>query len=71
MHFLYLSSLIAAAQAASTTARSPYKLKETHNVPQQWERVGPAPKDHVIHLNIGLKQSNFDELERHLYEGMA
>ncbi|KAA6413001.1 MAG: tripeptidyl peptidase [Lasallia pustulata] len=33
-----------------------------------WTRVGPAPADHRINLQIGLKQSQFDELERHLYE---
>ena len=25
----------------------------------------------MIHMQIGLKQSQFDELERHLYEGIA
>jgi tripeptidyl-peptidase-1 len=24
----------------------------------------------MLHLQIGVKQSQFDELERHLYEGM-
>jgi len=30
--------------------------------------IGAAPKDHIINLRIALKQSRFDELERHLYE---
>jgi len=51
-------------------ARSPYAVKDTHHVPRKWSRVGPAPSNHVIHLQIGLKQSQFDELERHLYEGI-
>ena len=44
-------------------------VKETHTVPSQWSKVGPAPAGHVINLQIGLKQSQFDELERHLLEG--
>ena len=52
-------------------ARSTYEVKETHNVPSKWSRVGPAPGDHLINLSIGLKQSQFDELERHLYEGTS
>ncbi|KAF2101176.1 subtilisin-like protein [Rhizodiscina lignyota] len=71
MRFLSISSLVAVAQAASLwkpEARSTYALKEAHNVPRQWTRVGPAPKDHIINLQIGLKQSQFEDLERHLYE---
>jgi tripeptidyl-peptidase-1 len=67
-----LLALLVAAEAAMGSPlhlRSPYALKETHNVPRKWSRVGPAPSDHTIHLQIGLKQSQFDELERHLYEG--
>ncbi|KAI4253479.1 MAG: hypothetical protein L6R42_007567 [Xanthoria sp. 1 TBL-2021] len=35
----------------------------------RWTRIRPAPADHVVKLQIALKQSQFDELERHLYEG--
>lgn len=38
-------------------------------MPSKWSRVGPAPGDHRINLSIGLKQGQFNELERHLYEG--
>ncbi|KAH8674505.1 tripeptidyl peptidase-like protein [Tricladium varicosporioides] len=48
--------------------RSPYAVKETHYVPHQWSRVGPAPADHVVNLQIGLKQDQFEELQRHLWE---
>jgi tripeptidyl-peptidase-1 len=48
---------------------SPMVVRETHTVPDSWERVGPAPPDHTVQLHIGLKQGNFKELERHLYEG--
>jgi tripeptidyl-peptidase-1 len=48
---------------------SPYAIKETHFVPTKWERIGEAPGNHVVNLRIGLKQSRFEELERHLWEG--
>lgn len=52
-------------------SRTPYSLKDKHHVPRQWKEVGPAPARHIIQLQIGLKQGNFGELERHLYEGMV
>ena len=76
MHFP--SSVIAAlcvflnlqnVEGSPLESRSSYSLKETHTVPFQWTRVGAAPKDHVLNIQIGLKQSQFAELERHLYEG--
>ena len=61
-----------AAQAVLSTPvhpRSSYAVKETHHVPQKWTKVGPASPGHMIHLQIAVKQGQFDELERHLYEG--
>ena len=49
--------------------RATYAVKEVHRVPKGWSRVGPAPVGHPVTLTLGLKQSKFDELERHLYEG--
>lgn len=49
-------------------SRTEYAVKDTHNVPSKWYEVGPAPAHKLLHLHIGLKQSQFDELERHLYE---
>ncbi|KAF2089662.1 tripeptidyl peptidase-like protein [Saccharata proteae CBS 121410] len=63
-----LGAAVAAVQASPVRPRSNYALKEHHFVPRSWERVGPAPGKHVIDLHIGLKQGQFDELERHLYE---
>ncbi|CAD6453135.1 2aceba83-2327-4523-8826-632c26887149 [Sclerotinia trifoliorum] len=54
--------------ASPIKARTPYAVKETHYPPSQWQRVGPATKGHLINLQIGLRQGQFDELERHLYE---
>jgi tripeptidyl-peptidase-1 len=46
-----------------------YEIKERHNVPSQWKRLRPAAAETMLELRIALKQSRFDELERHLYEG--
>jgi len=45
-----------------------FRLKERIHAPLGWERVAPAPADHILHLRIGLPQANFAELERHLQE---
>src|SRR4051812_11038206 len=50
-------------------ARSPNIIKEFHDVPSHWSRKGPAPPNHMLNLHIGLKQTQMDALERHLYEG--
>ena len=50
--------------------RSSYAVKEVHHVPAKWSRVSSAPADHILNVQIALKQSQFDELERHLYEGI-
>lgn len=72
----HLHSVSLALLAASTIilssplrSRTEYAVKDTHNVPSKWYDVGPAPAHALLHLHIGLKQSRFDELERHLYEG--
>jgi tripeptidyl-peptidase-1 len=67
-------SLALGAQAAFGTtvrARTPYSVKETHSVPSKWGQIGRVDPSHMLHLQIGLKQGNFDELERHLYEGTS
>jgi tripeptidyl-peptidase I len=71
-HVTTLLSLAVAIQAvlgSPIRARTPYTIKETHNVPRKWHRKGRAPVSNTIHLQIGVKQGDFDELERHLYEG--
>ncbi|KAI1369941.1 tripeptidyl-peptidase 1 precursor [Xylaria arbuscula] len=64
------AALVAAAQVvlASPIARSDYSLKESHHVPRGWAKVKRAPAEHVMQVQIGLKQSNFAELEKQLYE---
>ncbi|KAI3324132.1 tripeptidyl-peptidase 1 precursor [Xylariaceae sp. AK1471] len=67
---IFSAAFLAAAHAvfASPVARSGYSVKDSHNVPGHWTKVARAPADHVMHIQIGLKQSNFPELERQLYE---
>ncbi|KAA8569851.1 hypothetical protein EYC84_002194 [Monilinia fructicola] len=69
------SVLISTALAAQTAfagavirSRTNYAVKEKHYVPRQWKRVARAPAEGIINLNIALKQSQFDELERQLYQ---
>ncbi|KAF1941236.1 tripeptidyl-peptidase 1 precursor [Clathrospora elynae] len=61
---------IAAREALATPikARSPYVVKETHFVPQEWTKLDRAHGGKTIQLQIGLKQGRFEELDRHLYE---
>lgn len=62
---LFLSYSIGALAAPS---RLSYSIKERNNIPESWARVGDAPADHILNLRIGLKQSNEDGLENHLFE---
>lgn len=69
---VFSAALVAAAQLviATPVARSGYSVKDLHNVPRGWAKVARAPADHVMNLQIGLKQNNFAELEKQLYQGM-
>jgi hypothetical protein len=70
---VFLTAVLAAQSAVASAvirSRTSYAVKERHNVPRKWKRVARAPSEGIINLNIALKQSQFDELERHLYEGM-
>ncbi len=68
-HFVLFVSKACAAPTSASGQR--YAVKEFHHIPQQWNQVGPASADHLISLQIILKQSNFYELERHIYESEA
>ncbi|KAI4250164.1 MAG: hypothetical protein L6R40_000336 [Gallowayella cf. fulva] len=65
LSYVGLSTLV---DCSPVRSRSLYAVKDSHHVPRKWTRVGDAPPDHVVNLEIALKQSQFDELERHLYE---
>jgi hypothetical protein len=47
-----------------------YAVKEVHNPPSEWTKVQEAPGDALLSLRIGLKMDRWDELERHLNEGI-
>ncbi|KAI0048692.1 tripeptidyl peptidase A [Auriscalpium vulgare] len=61
----YLLAVLGIAFAAPHSAP---KIKERIHAPRDWINVGDAPSNHVVPLRIALPQSNFQELERHLYE---
>ncbi len=70
---IILPVIAVAAQAVfgnPIQARTAYAIRETHNVPRKWTNMGRAQPETMLNLQIGVKQGNFDELERHLYEGM-
>lgn len=66
-----LLALVAVTLAGPIKPRSPYVVKESHYVPNEWVQKDRAPADKLVNLNIGLKQGDFDELEKSLYEGMS
>ncbi|KAG6844454.1 hypothetical protein H0H87_006874 [Tephrocybe sp. NHM501043] len=70
MRLSYASCLLRLfiATSFSTRVRALPKLKESIQLPHGWVKVSPAPAGHVIDLRIGLPQSNFPLLEKHLYE---
>jgi tripeptidyl-peptidase-1 len=68
-----LLAVAVAAQGVFATpiARSAYSVKETHYAPRKWSQKGRAPKRQMLALQIAVKQGDFAELERHLYEGKS
>jgi hypothetical protein len=68
---LAVGLLLSAASVLGSPVRvrSPYAVKDTHRVPMKWTQIGVPSADHMVRLTIGLKQTRFDELERHLQEG--
>ena len=73
MRFYTTSSLLPLlalqSSAATIKSRTPYQVKSSHPIPQQWQKLDRAPEDHMMEMRIGLTQDKFTELERELYEG--
>lgn len=67
---IVLLALAAGIVSASPVRRANYAVKESF-LPRSWSKVERAPEDHVLYLQIGLKQNNYAELERTLLEGMS
>lgn len=63
--------MLAALRTPPVRARTPFSVKETHSMPSKWGQIGRVDPSHMLHLQIGLKQEQVDELERHLYEGTS
>ncbi|KAI4131479.1 MAG: hypothetical protein LQ338_001221 [Usnochroma carphineum] len=73
MLFSRASVLVFAASFTSVCcspiqSRPTYAVKDSHHVPRKWSRVSEAPPNSIVKLEIALKQSRFEELEKHLYE---
>ncbi|CAG9993160.1 unnamed protein product [Clonostachys byssicola] len=70
VRLIYLVSALAAhaANAAPTHDERSYQIKETHIVPRKWQKIERAPSSHIIDLQIGVRQGNFEELEKRLNE---
>lgn len=68
--FLLVAGILAGCASTSPIqAKSPYVVKDSHFVPAKWRQVSAAPSTHKIDLRIAVKQNQFNDLERHLYEG--
>jgi hypothetical protein len=67
--FLAVAAAVQAVFGTPIQSRTAYAVKETHRVPRRWVNIGRAPADRTLNLQIGIKQGQFNELERHLYEG--
>ncbi|KAI0737696.1 tripeptidyl peptidase A [Daedaleopsis nitida] len=64
----WLPLTFALAATALPSKDAAHKVKESVLPPRGWTKSTPAPADHVIELRIALPQSNFEQLEKHLYE---
>ncbi|EME85089.1 uncharacterized protein MYCFIDRAFT_60025 [Pseudocercospora fijiensis CIRAD86] len=65
---VYAIGTISAVHALPKTVRSPYSVKERHNVPREWTKISHTDKSQTIHLAIGLKQQNEGVVEEHLLQ---
>ncbi|KAH0152163.1 subtilisin-like protein, partial [Aureobasidium melanogenum] len=66
--FTVAGLLASASYASPIQARTPYAVKDSHFVPSKWKQVAAAPSTHNIDLRIAIKQAQFVDLERNLYE---
>lgn len=65
---LFVGLVFAAGCHAAPSKDWEHKVKEVIEPPRGWSKFKPASANHVIDLRIGLLQSNFAQLEQHLYE---
>jgi hypothetical protein len=69
LRFLSFAVISACAVSVFAATQQSYAVVESHGPPTQWKRLGPAPKDKIFQMKIGLEQEGFGELERELYQG--
>lgn len=65
---LYLASVVVATPVEKLQKRG-YAVKSSHHTPRKWQKAGAAPPNHVLNLQIGLKQARIDDVLQHLNEG--
>lgn len=66
----FVSALLTISSASPLAdVSTAYALKSSHHVPRKWLNLGPAPPDHIINLQIGLRNGRFGEILGHLDEG--
>lgn len=56
------------AIAAPTSVGNQHSIKERHDVPRGWIRIGAVPDSHLINLHIGLRQNDQAEIEKHVLQ---
>lgn len=61
-------SIISIASALPSQKRATHAVKERHDVPRSWTKVGPASKRDTVNLQIGLAQQKPGLIEQHLLE---
>ena len=67
---LLLLAPAAVATPIKNIQKREHAVKSSHTTPRKWKKQAAAPLDHVLQMQIGLKQGNVDDLIRHLDEGM-
>lgn len=65
---IVISAALLGVSLAKPTLDRRYVVKESHAVPSEFSRVGEAPGHNLLRLQIGVKQGQFDVLEKHLWE---
>lgn len=68
--WLFLCFALCLVLCSPVHFQSSSTLKESHPPPPRWTCVGRADPNHVVDLQIGLKQDDYESLERYLIKGI-
>jgi tripeptidyl-peptidase-1 len=66
--FFAIALSVQATFGSPVRTRSPYAVKEKHLLPRGWKGSIKPSRNHIVNLKIGVKQGNFEQLEKDLYE---